>query len=238
MVVRQVYGRTAERTQSLAQYCGAEAVLAPQAVDDASDLYLFALKDDAYPAIWEGWRCRLPLAVHTAGSLPHDLLSPLADQAGILYPCQTLSCAQAAWEETHHFELATVPLIVDATTEESRQRLYTLAQQLSPSVHILTDSQRQQLHLAAVFASNFTNAMYAASFSILEQQGIDKQIIYPLIQHTLEKAMQMEPWQAQTGPARRNDHSVMRKQYEALHDPILQEIYQTLSSFIIKNTKS
>lgn len=47
-----------------------------------------------------------------------------------------------------------------------------VAVRLSPKVYEVTSGQRRHLHLAAVFACNFANHMYALSSHILEKQGI------------------------------------------------------------------
>ena len=46
----------------------------------------------------------------------------------------------------------------------------------------------------------------------------------------------MNPWQAQTGPARRRDEKIIQKQMNELKDNKLQEIYRLISEWIENKT--
>ena len=94
----------------------------------------------------------------------------------------------------------------------------------------LSSDDRQYLHLAAVFACNFVNHCYALAAEILEQHGMDFNVMLPLIDETARKVHQLHPLQAQTGPAIRYDENVIRHQLELLNDnPAAREIYERMS---------
>ena len=100
----------------------------------------------------------------------------------------------------------------------------------------MNELQRKRLHIAAVFSSNFTNAMYGIGFDLLEKEGLDPKMLLPLLQNTLDKLKTLSPWQSQTGPASRSDKKVMNEHLELLEDSDLQDIYKLISYYILKKT--
>ena len=96
----------------------------------------------------------------------------------------------------------------------------------------MTTEQRRHLHLAAVFASNFVNSMYAEAETILKNSNIPFEIMRELIAETAAKAADLGPEAAQTGPARRGDKGVMNRQMQLLSDGELQKLYSFVSERI------
>jgi hypothetical protein len=91
------------------------------------------------------------------------------------------------------------------------------------------------LHLAAVFACNFTNHMMTLGKEISEYAGYTFEEMKPLIQETFIKAFETGPENSQTGPAVRNDKNTVRKHLELLSfDRDLQRIYREISKSIYK----
>jgi predicted short-subunit dehydrogenase-like oxidoreductase (DUF2520 family) len=96
-----------------------------------------------------------------------------------------------------------------------------------------------QVHLAAVYANNFTNALYSISESMLSKKSIPFKILNSLILNTAEKAIQNGPLSSQTGPARRNDLSTIKKHLLLLKDNKEEAIiYSALTSYIQKIYKN
>ena len=111
--------------------------------------------------------------------------------------------------------------------------LKELASLLSPKVYEASSEQRRYLHLAAVFACNFTNHMYALSASLLEKQGLPFDAMLPLIDETSRKVHELSPAQAQTGPAIRRDKNVLDKHLSMLQEePVMKELYEIISKNI------
>jgi hypothetical protein len=89
--------------------------------------------------------------------------------------------------------------------------------------------------MAAVFACNFTNHMYALSARLLEKNGLPFDAMLPLIDETARKVHELHPLDAQTGPAVRRDENVMGKHLTMLTDePEIKEIYKMISDSIQK----
>ena len=90
------------------------------------------------------------------------------------------------------------------------------------------------LHLAAVFICNFTNHMLTAGMEVAEKAGVPFEILYPLLQETVSKALSIGPDKSQTGPAVRNDQNTIEKHLELLSfSPDLQNIYREITISII-----
>ena len=91
---------------------------------------------------------------------------------------------------------------------------------------------RERLHVAGVFANNFTNHMYAIAADILRDTHIPFQVLLPLIDQTAEKVHHLPPREAQTGPAKRKDEQVMRHHLSLLKTEEQQQLYRLVSKMI------
>lgn len=71
---------------------------------------------------------------------------------------------------------------------------------------------RAKVHLAAVFACNFVNHMYAVGEGIVRSAGLPFDVLKPLLAETAAKALDAaSPADVQTGPAVRNDLPTMAR---------------------------
>ena len=202
--IHQIYGRDLTKCQKLAETCGAEAIQNLSKLKKISDLYLFSVKDDSYEEVVSKIPFELPLAVLTSGTVSARVLAPMAPRFGTIYPCQTLNSGM-------DFSTVEVPLCVEGGDGDTEALLLQLATQLSEKTIILHEEERRQLHLAAVFACNFTNALYGVAFDLLKNAKIEPHVLLPLLQNSLKKLNTMTPEEAQTGPAVRNDKNVINK---------------------------
>jgi predicted short-subunit dehydrogenase-like oxidoreductase (DUF2520 family) len=98
----------------------------------------------------------------------------------------------------------------------------------------MTSEQRLVLHIAAVFACNFSNHVYAIAQQLVESKGISFDYLRPLIAETAANVQQALPSEVQTGPAIRKDEKILQKHLDFLKEkPQLQEIYRLLSQSIV-----
>ena len=109
---------------------------------------------------------------------------------------------------------------------------------LYQNVRFMSSEKRRSLHLAAVFACNFTNHIYTLSYKLLENESIPADVLLPLIDETVSKIHSMPPAAAQTGPAIRYDENVINKHLAMLDDPDMQAIYRLLSQSIHKEAQN
>ena len=151
------------------------------------------------------------------------------DNNGIFYPLQTFSKDKGV-------DISSVPFCIEANNTETQNTLFNLAKTLSNNVQLITSEQRKVIHLAAVFACNFSNNMYAIADDILLQNGMDLNLLKPLIKETANKIQKDSPKHVQTGPARRNDQEVIKNHIQMLADSKdYQDIYELITNNIIKN---
>ncbi|HEY3390507.1 MAG TPA: DUF2520 domain-containing protein, partial [Prolixibacteraceae bacterium] len=135
-------------------------------------------------------------------------------------------------------EFSHLPICIEANTPQNLEVLKSLAMSLSSNIKLFDSAQRQQIHLAAVFACNFVNHFYAIGEELLREKGIDFEILKPLILETATKIAGQSPASSQTGPASRNDKTVMDKHLSMLENhPDLQKLYSQISERIIQTHK-
>lgn len=229
--VLQVYSRTVAAASGLAQELGTAFTVSMDELCADADVYVVALKDAVLQELIPHIVKANPEAVfvHTAGSMPMQVWEVYAQHYGVLYPMQTFS-------KRREVDFSSVPFFVEADGEETLRALKVLAGRLSPNVHDATSEQRRFLHLAAVFACNFSNHMYALCHRLLESNGLPFEVMLPLIDETARKVHELSPAEAQTGPAIRYDKNVIDKHLELLEgNPELQDLYEKISKSIYRN---
>ena len=118
-------------------------------------------------------------------------------------------------------------------TGQTNKNILAMAEKLSDKIYEINSAQRKELHLAAVFACNFPNYLYSVAGKLLENSGLPFSMLRPLIFETAHKVMLLSPEEAQTGPARRGDESIMSMHKNMLKgDKELLKIYTMLSEAI------
>lgn len=222
-----VYSRTLAAARQLTALTGGMATDDTSMLPPDADLYIMAVKDSVLPqlipVVTKGRGGQL--FVHTAGSMPMSLFAGSAAHYGVLYPMQTFSKQRCV-------SFADIPTFLEASDQASLDMLRKVAESITSRVYELDSDRRKYLHLAAVFACNFTNHCYALSADVLEQQGIPFDVMLPLIDETARKVHAMPPRDAQTGPAVRYDENVITMQSALLADDRLKEIYELFSRSI------
>lgn len=225
--IQQVYSHTPENAELLARILGCAWTVRLEEVREDADLYLFSLKDAVLSEVISRIRPNSGVWIHTAGSMPMDVFAGHTERYGVLYPLQTFS-------KKRPVDFSVVPFFLEANTPETIKVLQTVAVSLSGNVRFLSSEKRKQLHLAAVFACNFTNHIYGLAVRLLDEQEIPADVLLPLIDETVAKIHSMPPAEAQTGPAIRYDENVINKHLDMLSDPDMKSIYQLLSQHIHK----
>lgn len=224
----QVYSRTKESASQLGALLGVPWTTSLEKIRKDADLYITSVKDDALPHLIPQIVAgrEQALFVHTAGSMPMSVWHGAATHYGVLYPMQTFS-------KDREVDFSSIPIFVEASSEVDRKVLHALATRLSHCVYEVDSTQRQALHLAAVFACNFTNYMYAISGQLLCEAGLPFEVMLPLIDETAAKVHMLKPEEAQTGPAKRYDENVIAKHLKALAaHPAWQMLYEQISKNI------
>ena len=224
--ILQVVGRSANSAQDIATELYTSFTTNFVHVNQKADIYIVSVSDDAIPEICAQLKLSNQLVVHTSGSTPQSVFEGHFKNYGVLYPFQTFS-------KYRQLDFSHVPLFIESNSPENQKRLSELAGRLSHKTFEISSGIRSRIHLAAVFACNFSNHMYKIAEYILSNENIDFSVIMPLINETVAKLSDMKPGDAQTGPAIRNDKYLMEKHLKMLEkEPLLKEIYGILSSSI------
>ena len=191
-----------------------------------ADIYIIAVKDSAIQEILENINLNEDqLIVHTAGSVPMSILDGFTNCYGVFYPLQTFS-------KSRKVDFSNIPICIEANHPSTTMKLEKLGERLSSSVNQINSEERKSLHLAAVFVNNFVNHFYSIGAEILHDKKLDFGLLKPLIRETAEKINTLHPLEAQTGPAKRNDQSIINAQLKMLHD---QPEYQKIYSFVTES---
>lgn len=197
------------------------------------DFILISVADQAIGEVAQRLSTLLPkgyrgIVAHTGGSVVMETLKPFFSHYGVFYPLQTFN------KEVHIENYAEIPLFVEGCSDEVTDALHCLALTVSPNVYELDSEKRCRLHLAAVFASNFVNALFMASEELTFADGLPFNVMHPLIKKTMAKVLDNSPSASQTGPARRRDHITIAKHIDMLNgNHSLQDIYKIISEYII-----
>lgn len=193
------------------------------------DLYLLMVPDDAIAEVAASLSWYIPpdsLVMHTSGATPAKVLSSYFTRHGVFYPLQTFS-------KGREVDFTEVPLCLHTALPEDYTKVERLAQTLVKNVYAIDDRQRAQLHLAAVFANNFTNYLQFISRQITSKHELPVNLLQPLLRETIAKLDTLSPSQAQTGPAVRGDELTMNLHLKLLEKhPEWAEIYRLLSQGI------
>jgi predicted short-subunit dehydrogenase-like oxidoreductase (DUF2520 family) len=196
-----------------------------------ADIYFLLVPDNVLYEIAKTLRLNKKTVVHVSGATPLNILEQVSNNTGVMYFIQTFG------KNASPLDFNNIPVCVEASNIETEKLLIKLACELSDNVRTVTSEERAGIHLAAVFANNFTNALYNVAEKFLPQNNLP--LLYPLIDETVRKIKTMSAKQAQTGPAVRRDEKTIEKHLKLLHnDTRLQELYRRFTDLIQENFNS
>ena len=225
------YGRNQKTTQQMASHYhskwGSVSELNPQ----EADLIIISVPDHAMEEVLQNLPKLGSLLAHTSGSLSMDILQKKGHRTAVFYPLQTFS-------KKKKVDFLNIPLMLEALGEDDLRQLENLAHKISTKVYTINSLQRKKIHIAAVFASNFSNYLYHIAEDLLRRNNIPFEVIQALIEETTDKIKKLSPYDAQTGPAVRKDLETMESHLKDLEEiPEYHEIYKLLSKHIIQSRK-
>lgn len=226
-----VWSRTLESASVLGKRVGCDYTDDLAALPQA-DVVIISVVDSALCEVAAKVATLYPsaLILHTAGSIPVSALRDAgATRYGVFYPMQTMS-------KSNIVPLDNVTIFIEGSNDADIEYLDALASSLSSKVAYATSEQRRFLHVAAIFACNFPNALYCMVAELLESKGLPFDSMLPLIDEAARKVHDMPPLAAQTGPAKRGDHNVMNA-HKAMLPNELASIYEAMSNYIMKRNR-
>lgn len=229
--IKQVYSRTQDKAQRLANTFGFKAVN-KLADFDETNVIILAVDDNQIETVAN----ELPnpfdaLVIHTSGSVSIDALKAHKN-AAVFWMIQSLTAGKKT-------DYSQIPIIVHYSNTNANNIVNELARTISSKVHILADTERRKMHLAAVMANNFTNHLFDLMKQFTHQNELDFSLLKPIIDSTIENAINGDPNLLQTGPAIRRDHKTLQAHQQLLtHNKTLASVYEALTNSIQQNHKN
>lgn len=166
------------------------------------------------------------IPVHCSGSTSADVLAAASDKFGVFYPVASMG-------KNKPLNWKSLPVCIEASDRNTERAIKSIARTVTTRVHIITSVQRRQLHLAAVFANNFANACWSVADKITKDSDLPFSLLHPLITQAAEQIKTASPEKVQTGPAVRNDLSIIRLQEKLLKNyPEELKIYKAFTKYL------
>lgn len=196
-----------------------------------SDLYIICVKDNLIQQIAEKLKNKVnknSFVVHTSGAIESKVLSKF-ENYGVFYPLHSFSFANKiiSWKN--------IPVFYIANNQKNKNKLKQISKLLTEKNYATDDKQKRYIHLMAVFANNFTNALMHAIYKI-EKQIKNKEIKSSILDfaiHTIQLTENKNPAELQTGPAIRYDNITIEKHLKHLNKyPEIKQLYLSVTHYI------
>lgn len=221
----QVYSKQISSSETLAKLLKCEHTNIPEKIDRTADIYIIAVNDDAIIAVVKQLKLSDQIVVHTSGSVDIKVLKSASKNYGVFYPLQTFS-------KTKKAEFKNIPICLEANNTSTLKVLESIGKSISNNVQSINSEQRKTIHVAAVFACNFTNHFYSIASDILQSQKLSLDILKPLIEETASKIKNNSPAKMQTGPAIRGDKKTMEAHLKLISSKEYKQLYKLVSKSI------
>ena len=200
-----------------------------------ADVYFIPVKDDALNEVARLLSLRGKIVAHCSASVEMTVLKNSTENFGVFYPLQTFS-------REVEVDFKNIPILIEGVNKKTISVLKEIASSLSDEVIEVNQQQRLAVHVAAVFANNFSNYLqkmliffnYFAE-EILKKENISYKILLPLIEETVRKVKEHAPSKSQTGPAKREDDKTIQKHLKFLSN---KKELKNLYSIITEQIKS
>ncbi len=203
-----------------------------EGLDEGAELSIIAVPDSKIAEVAERLEKLEGIVAHTSGSTSIEILKERVKRPAVFYPLQTFS-------KEREMDYSELPIFLEAQYVEDLKVLEKVVLGFTSNLKVVSSEVRRKLHLAAVFANNFTNHIVALSQELLEREGIDPMVLMPLLTETFGKLREMPAADAQTGPARRGDKGTIETHLKMLKGmPRHREVYRMLSESIEDSLKA
>lgn len=204
-----------------------------EAIPRDADVYLMAVSDRAIAEVVRFMPHTSGVWMHTAACIGLEVLQTVHPVSAVFYPLNTFTSGRP-------ISLQHTPLLYETYSEKAREEVFWLADLWGMKRRETPLEQRKILHLSAVFACNFANHQWAIASQMLEQVDLAPELLHPLMEETLRKAMELGAVEGQTGPARRRDGITMEAHRTLLQScsPLWLELYDLISHSIQTMQKS
>ncbi len=222
--ITQVFTRDKSKTQSLKHKIN--FINDFNLLNGEADIYFIPVKDDALIEVASQLLLKGKIVAHCSASVEMNVLKNCTENYGVFYPLQTFS-------KEVKVDFKNIPILIEGVNKATVSALKKTASSLSNEVLEVNHHQRLAVHVAAVFANNFSNHLFSVAEEILKRENISYKILLPLIEETVRKVKEQEPSKSQTGPAKRADDKTIQKHLKYLSDKIeLKKLYSDMTEQI------
>lgn len=227
----QIISRKSNFAGELAKSVGAEYEISIKNLKKA-DVYFICTPDDVIRQVADNEIFSEKLIVHTSGTVSMSVLAKRTSKYGVFYPLQSLKKS----EDTN---FKRVPIFIEAIDKKILAVLEFIAKRIADNVYELSSEKRLKLHIAAVFANNFTNHMITIAEQFIEKNNIPVEVLAPLLQKTSEKIKNGGTKEHQTGPACRGDKETINAHLKILSNEksLMKNIYAIMSESLFEMYK-
>jgi len=217
-----IYSRNKETGKALAEKV--EAPFFDSTKNLKADLIIVAVADQHVIEVVNSLPTK-QLVVYSAGSIALNELENKKTRA-VFYPLQTFT-------EGRNLKAIEIPILLEVNSKSLQKKLETICKTIGFEFQHCDSENRKKIHLSAVFLNNFVNHLVYISQEEAIKNKLDWSLFQPLLTETFEKLKIVSPFEAQTGPAKRNDRVIIESQLELLKGRE-KEIYKLLSQSIIE----
>ena len=221
--IQQVFSRSIENAKDLAKKVDSDYTNKPENIV-ATDLTIIAISDDSIKDVLD-FLPDVP-TVHTSGHTNINILKNSFTSYGVIYPLQS-------FKKNIELNFTDIPFLIEANTKEFENNLIEVCSCLSANTIRVNSSERKKIHLAAVYACNFSNHMQVIAKEIMDDAKINYELLIPLIKKTFSN-LELDPKMKQTGPAIRKDFNILDNHINLIKKDEHKEIYKLISNSIIK----
>ena len=221
--IHQVFSRSIENAKDLAKKVDSDYTNKPENIV-ATDLTIIAVSDDSIKDVLD-FLPDVP-TVHTSGHTNINILKNSFTSYGVIYPLQS-------FKKNIELNFTDIPFLIEANTKEFENNLIEVCSCLSANTIRVNSSERKKIHLAAVYACNFSNHMQVIAKEIMDDAKINYELLIPLIKKTFSN-LELDPKMKQTGPAIRKDFNILDNHINLIKKDEHKEIYKLISNSIIK----
>jgi predicted short-subunit dehydrogenase-like oxidoreductase (DUF2520 family) len=219
----QVYSPTLAHARSLAIKIRSAATNRIDQIHMEADIYLLCVSDHAIPALAKKLRGLKGIVLHTSGTTAMLALNGMSKRVGVIYPLQTFSRSKKV-------DFSTITWLIESGDVFAEKAIKGLISDLGGTARKMDSVLRLKVHMAAVFACNFSNHCYALAEKLLGKDQVKLSLLMPLIEETVRKLNYGSPLEMQTGPALRGDKPTMQKHLQLLkNEPELKKLYELMS---------
>jgi len=224
--ILQVISKSALSAQKLGDRLGCEHTDRITKLDRDIQILFLTVADHSLVELINDISDYRGIVVHTSGTFSSMRFACQKYKYGGMYPLQTFSIGRPV-------DLSDVPFFIEGCEPAVADILVGLASGFSGNVHLVGHEERRWMHLAAVWANNFTNHMMGNAYGIMNEHALPVEWLEPLIRETFNKALELGPQKSQTGPAVRHDQQTIRKHVDLLsYSQELQVLYKRITDSI------